>query len=82
MKKVYVVNTCNIWKEYASFRLVGIFTSRKKLNVVLNKMLKDKDIVWSDAICSKKFVNKLTDSELCDDLDYVNIEQITLNKEQ
>jgi len=82
MKKVYVVNTCNVWKTYDSFSLVGIFTSRKKLNPVLNRLLKQEDIVWSDDECKDKFVNKLTDRELNDDLDYICVELVTLNEVQ
>lgn len=30
-QEVYVVNTCNEWKEYASFRLVGVYNDLTKL---------------------------------------------------
>jgi hypothetical protein len=82
MKNVYVVNTCDVWKTYSSFSLVGIFTSRKKLNPVLNRLLRQDDIAWSDSECTDKFVNKLTDKELTDKMDYIHIELITLNEVQ
>jgi hypothetical protein len=82
MKDVYFVNACNIWKSFDSFSLVGIFTTRKKLNVVLNKLLKEKKISWNDEECTDRFVNALTDRELQDYLDYVYIETITLNEIQ
>lgn len=82
MRKVYLVNFCNGWKEFSTFRLCGIFTTRTKLNVVLNKLLKEETIEWNDAMCTDKFVNRLTDAELQDNLDYVSIEIITLNEIQ
>lgn len=85
MKKrneVYVVNTCNVWKWYSSFRLVGVFTSRKKLNPILNKMLNDKQIMWNDETCNKRFVNDLTDKELHNHIDYLSVQVITLNEKQ
>lgn len=30
-QEVYVVNTCNEWKDYASFRLVGVYNDLTKL---------------------------------------------------
>jgi hypothetical protein len=82
MKKVYVVNTCDAWNTYESMSLVGIFTTRKKVNPVLNKLLKEKKIEWSDDECTDRFVNKLTDRELLDFLKYVFVELITLNEVQ
>jgi len=81
-KEVYVVNTCNIWKAYDSFALVGIFTTRKKLNTVLNWLLKQDDICWDDYEGEVRFVNKLTDKELIDHLDYIHISIINLNEVQ
>ena len=82
MKKVYVVNQCDRWKSYDSFRLVGIFTNRKKLNPVLNKFLKDQSIEWDDEECTDRFVNKLTDRELQDELRFIYIELVALNELQ
>lgn len=81
-KYVYVVNTCNEWKTYDSFRMVGIFTTRKKLNVVLNRLLKQEDIAWDDDVCTDRFVNNLMDMELSNNLKYVSIEKLTLNEVQ
>lgn len=30
-QNVYVVNTCNEWKEYASFQLIGVYNDLTKL---------------------------------------------------
>ncbi len=85
MKKqneVYVVNTCNAWKEYSSFRLVGIFTTRRKLNPVLNKLLKSGDIIWNYDKCTMRYVNRLNDNDLHNQLKYISVQVITLNEEQ
>ena len=80
-KDVYLVNTCDAWKSYSSFQLVGIFITRKALNPVLNKMIKQGDI-YLDSETSKKTVNNLSDKELDDYLSYISIQKITLNEVQ
>lgn len=82
MKKVYYVNTCNIWKNHNSFALIGIFTNRRKLNPVLNKFLKSHKIEWKNTECKDKFVNSLKDYELNTHLHFVSIELINLNEVQ
>jgi hypothetical protein len=82
MKEVYVVNQCDAWRSYDSFRLVGIFTTRKKLNVILNRLLKNKSIQWYDEERSDRFVTFLTDRELQNNLKYIHIEVIKLNEIQ
>lgn len=81
-KNVFVVNTCNVWKEYASYTLVGIFTTRKKLNPILNRMLKEEDICWNDTERTDRFVNKLSDEQLHNEIDYISVDKINLNEKQ
>jgi hypothetical protein len=81
-KEVFVVSTCDAWMSYDSFRLVGVFTSRAKLNPVLNNMLKHRIIVWDDDTRTDRFVNKLTDKQLHNELKYISVELITLNEVQ
>jgi hypothetical protein len=82
MKEVYVVNTCDEWRSYSSFSLVGIFTSRWKLNPVLNRLIKEKKIEYEHDSKCKVSVKNLTDRELNDWLTYVHVELITLNEVQ
>lgn len=77
--KAIIVNSCNSWKEYASFRLIGVFTNRKKLNRVLNTLIKQGDIDFNS---DKKTVNHLTIKEMQVQLDYICIDEIELNKVQ
>jgi hypothetical protein len=81
-KVVFVVSTCNAWKEYHSFRLVGIFTSRRMLNPVLNSLLKRKEIEWDDNDCDIDIVNRFSDQWIQENLKYINIDFVTLNKVQ
>jgi hypothetical protein len=81
-REVYVVNLCDAWESYASFGFVGIFTSRKKLNVVLNKLLKKGDIEWRYDERTEKSINKLSEKEMSFQLRYVNINKVTLNEIQ
>ena len=86
MKEVYLVNTCDIWMSYDSFRLVGIFTCRRKLNPVLVKLLKEKAIEFEDDSYSgkdiKDVINSFSEYELKSKLSYISIDIITLNQEQ
>lgn len=82
MKVVYVVNTCNIQKEYSSFSLVGIFTSRRALNPVLNKLLKDNEIEWDDKDNTMDKVNRFSDQWLQEHLNYIHIAFVKLNEVQ
>jgi hypothetical protein len=75
--KAYLVNYCDAHKMYSSYRLCGVFTSRKKLNVALNKALKRKDIE-----SEHRTVNHLSDYELQTQLDYLAVEIIDLNIDQ
>lgn len=76
--KAVIVNTCNEWKEYSSFTLVGVFTNRKKLNSLLNKMIKNNDIGDDD---EPQKVNDLTIEEIHSQISYVSVQEINLNEE-
>ena len=76
--KAVIVHTCNQWKEYTSFSLVGVFTNRKKLNSLLNRMIKNNDIGDDD---EPKKVNHLTIEQIHVEISYVSVQEITLNEE-
>ena len=76
--KAVIVNICNEWKEYTSFTLVGVFTNRKKLNSLLNRMIKNNDIGDDD---EPQKVNDLTIEEIQSQISYVSVEEINLNEE-
>jgi hypothetical protein len=76
--KAVIVHTCNQWKEYTSFSLVGVFTNRKKLNSLLNRMIKNNDIGDDD---EPKKVNHLTIEQIQVAISYVSVQEITLNEE-
>ena len=76
--KAVIVNICNEWKEYTSFALVGVFTNRKKLNSLLNKMIKNNDIGDDD---EPQKVNDLTIEEIQSQISYVSVQEINLNEE-
>lgn len=84
MKKVILVNTCDIWKTYSSFRFVGIFTNRNKLNKVITDMIKSKAIEFSDSKNDGKnimeVVKSMTIDELHSNISYLSVELKTLNE--
>jgi len=73
--KAVVVNTCNAWKEYSSFTLVGVFTNRKKFNRVLNKLIKKNDVENNTGYR----IEDMTIHELHNNLKYVSLQEIELN---
>lgn len=76
--KAVIVNSCDAWKTYASFRLIGVFTNRRKLNKCLNDLDKDSSIRnTTDYAISEMEVHDLNIN-----LDYVSIEEINLNEVQ
>ncbi len=79
-RPAYVVNTCDQWQAYASFRFVGVFTNRRKLNQALNKLLTEERCKWDGP--EKRFVSELSLRDLQINLQFVNINEITLNKEE
>ena len=79
-REVYVVNLCDAWESYESFGFVGIFTSRKKLDGVLNKLLKKGNIEWRYDERTEKSISKLSEKEMSFQLRYVNINKVTLNE--
>ena len=79
-REVYVVNLCDDWESYESFGFVGIFTSRKKLDGVLNKLLKKGNIEWRYDERTEKSISKLSEKEMSFQLRYVNINKVTLNE--
>jgi hypothetical protein len=76
--KAVIVHTCNQWKEYTSFSLVGVFTNRKKLNSLLNRMIKNNDIGDDD---EPKKVNDLSIEDINNKISFVYVQEITLNEE-
>ena len=76
-KTAVVLNSCNEWKEYASFQLVGVYTNRKELNKMLNKMLKDKEI----ELQSNDSIEDLSVTELHSQIEYASLQEVTLNEE-
>jgi hypothetical protein len=80
--KVIVVNTCNQWNEYASFKFVGVFTGRTYLNRTLNKLLESDVIEWKNKDLNGTKVNGLKIDFLKRELGFVNLNIIFLNHEE
>lgn len=84
MREVILVHTCDSWKTYSSFRFVGIFTSRNKLNKAITEMIKSKAVEFSDSKNDGKNIMKIVESmtieELHSNISYLSIELKTLNE--
>ena len=84
MKKVILVNTCDAWKTYSSFRFVGIFTNRNKLNKAITDMIKSKAVEFSNSKNDGKNIMEVVKSmnidELHSNISYLSVELKTLNE--
>ena len=78
MKKVWVVNLCNAWKEYSSFQLVGVYSNRVKLNRMLKKFIEKKDIENNTGYA----VEDMSIHDLHSNIEFVSIEEVILNDAQ
>lgn len=45
---VAILSTCDIWKSTSSMRLVGVYTSKKKLGKDIRELLRDERIELGD----------------------------------
>ena len=81
-KQVIVLHTCDQWKSRNSMRFYGVFTGRTYLNRVLNRMLTSNIIEWSGSPKDKMKVNLFSLDYLQSNLEFINIEEVYINKEQ
>ncbi len=71
-----VVNTCDQWKSYSSFRLVGVYTNRADLSTLLMNLLKE-NIIEVDEDFNHRTA---TLRELDDNVEFLHFNQINLNE--
>lgn len=80
--KPIIVNTCDAWESYHSFRLVGVYTNKKKFISVIHEMI-DEDAIELNEGYSKEDINEDTKLlELQANLKYVHFKEIKLNEKQ
>ena len=80
--KPVLVCYCDIWKTNSSRGIKGIFNNRKCLDKFIRKALKRNDIEISDG--SPIDINHLSDytiSELHNNIDYISLTEMDMNKE-
>ena len=58
-----ILNTCDAWEAYESFRLIGIYTSKLQLKIIIHKLLESNTI-------------ELTDNYTVEDLDFDDVETL------
>lgn len=47
MKKIYIISSCNEYKEYNSMRLVAATTSVKKIKNIIIKQIKEEEMTYT-----------------------------------
>jgi hypothetical protein len=71
-----VVNTCNEWKEYSSFRLVGVYTNKQYVDKLLRKLIKQGSVEYNGTSVARDSIDELNNK-----CTYVDLNEIVLNKE-
>lgn len=72
MKNIYILSSCNEWKEYSSMSLVVATTSVKKIKNIIIQRIKDDDMEYKrgeDELSKTKQIKKL-----CEDWNYMGID--------
>lgn len=62
MKNIYILSSCNIWKEYRSMSLVAATMSARKIKRVIIQKIKDGDMEYkrgNDALSEIKQIRML-----------------------
>ncbi|MFW6025664.1 MAG: hypothetical protein ACOCRX_04915 [Candidatus Woesearchaeota archaeon] len=77
-RKYYILNTCDAWKSYDSFGLVGIFTWSELIKIIKRK-IKSKVFEFNGEI--RNMINK-SPRELNTNLEYGFVQEIKINEEQ
>lgn len=78
VQKYVLLNQCDVWKDYTSFRLVGVFTDRDDLNNVIIKLHKASAIKFDGNISD---INEMSLEELYDACMHLHFNEIELNED-
>ncbi len=86
MKNIYILYTCNEWKEYSSMSLVAASTSIRKIKSIIIQKIKDDDMEykrgWDDISKTKQIKmlredwNEKGSNFVLDNLDYGCVEVV------
>jgi hypothetical protein len=79
--KAVVLNTCDSWKTFSSFKLIGVFTNRKKLEKVIRKLIKSNDIEVDENSPIELPLKNFTINELNNHINFLSVQEINLNEE-
>ena len=73
-----IINQCDEWQSYASFKLVGVFTNRQKMNDTILNLLEREKIEFNGNILK---LNELNIQELSREVTYLHLEEVELNED-
>ena len=82
---VVIVNTCDAWQGYESFKLVGVYTSKSQLKALILRLLESDTIELDDGgsgELSKEDLDFDDIEAIVNQLKYININIITVNEDQ
>lgn len=87
MKNIYILSSCNEWKDYSSMSLVAATTSIRKIKSIIIQKIKDNDMEYkrgNDDLSKTKQIKMLHDdweymgeNFVFSNLDYGYVEVVT-----
>ena len=74
--KPLLINQCDEWCSFASFKFVGVFTNREQFNRMIIKLITEKKIEFEGNIPD---IKDMSPNDIISHCTYIHSEEITLN---
>ncbi len=79
MQSIVIVNKCNGRGSYASYRLIGVFTDREKLNKLLIDLINKREITFD---VDPAYIKGYSIESISKSIHFVHIREVALNEIQ
>ena len=77
-----IINLCDAWQSYTSFRLTGVYTSKLQLKIIIHKLLESDTIELDNEEITIGDLDFNDIERLQNQLKYVNINPINFNQDE
>jgi hypothetical protein len=79
---LHVLFSCDQWKSYASFKLIGVFTDEEQLRKAVKSLIDDKSFELDEDVEFDVEDKDWTAKEIHDQINYCAVETVTANEIQ
>ncbi len=74
-----ILSSCDAWSSYESIRTIGVYTNRRIMNSHIITLLNNDSCVINQYY-DTSYIKSWTIKELQNNIDYLHLEEIELNK--